>query len=168
MTHTPTTLGRELIQCRPEKNHPNQDWMSSWSSSATPGLPSTLLSFLWRMTNICNLCNKNEPDDLTHSLMTCPFNEHVGKFLLGALHHELPYLLPQQVTRLEVEVAKDKQLPVAFLIASVLSQVWEFRKLRKPCHTLVIRATLEAGVNILRKTRHHQAANDIMYLINSS
>ena len=188
VTHTPTTLGRELIQCRPEKNHPNQDWMSSWSLSATPGLPSTLLSFLWRMThdllpcqtrlfrlqmpngesNICNLCNKNEPGDLTHSLMTCPFNEHVGKFLLGALHHELPDLLPQQVTRLEVEVAKDKQLPVAFLIASVLSQVWEFRKLKKPCHTLVIRATLEAGVNILRKTRHHQAANDIMYLINSS
>ena len=99
--------------------------------------------------------------------MTCLFNEHVGEFLLGALHHELPHLLPHQVVRLEVNVSKDKQLPIAFLIASVLSQVWEFRKLRKPCHTLAIRATLEAGVNILRKTRHHQAAKNIMYLINS-
>ena len=138
-------MGRELIQCRPKKNHPNQDWMNSWSLSTTPGLPSTLLSFLWRMThdllpcqtrlfrlqmpnmksNICYLCNKNELDDLTHSLMTCPFNEHVGKFLLGALHHELPYLLPQ-VTRLEVEVAKDKQLPVAFLIASVFRYQYQY------------------------------------------
>ena len=59
-------------------------------------------------SNIYNLCNKNEPGDLTHSLMTCPFKEHVGKFLLGALHHELPHLLPHQVIRLEVEVSNDK------------------------------------------------------------
>ena len=162
--------GRELIPCRAELKNQGLDWSKNWSHSVTPGLPSTFLAFLWRMmhdllptqarlfrlrmpnaeNDVCTLCEMNVTGDLTHSLMLCSYNEEAGKFLLH----------PQQVVQLDLDVEENMKLPLVYIIASVLSQVWDFRKQKKPCKLQSIRAVLEAGVNILRKSRHFKIAEN--------
>ena len=185
ITNTPSEQGNPLVQCRAETNHPDIDWSKTWLLSITPGLPSSLLTFLWRMmhdllpcqtrlfrmrmpnvnSDICTLCNSNVIGDLSHSLLMCNYNGGAGQFLLDKLHHVLPNLLPSQVVLLDLDVDKDKQLPLVYLIATVLSQVWECRKDKKPCHLQSIRAVLEAGVNILRKSRHSKAADELFSIL---
>ena len=82
-------------------------------------------------SDICTLCNSIVIGDLSHSLLMCNYNGGAGQFLLDKLHHVLPNLLPSQVVLLDLDVDKDKQLPLVYLIAS---QVWECRKQKKPCH----------------------------------
>ena len=113
----------------------------------------------------CTLCDANAIGDLTHSLITCSYNGEVGQFLLDRLHHVLPNLLPHQVILLNFDVEHDKQLPLVYLIASVLSQVWECRGQKKACQLYSVRATLEAGLNILRKSRYSEAADEISSII---
>ena len=174
VTHRVANPGRELIPCRVEAKSQQLDWRRTWLLSATHGLPSPLLAFLWKMlhdilpcqtrlfrlrmpnatSDICTLCDQNVVGDLTHSLVLCSYNGGAGQFLLDRLHHVLPNLLPHQVALLDLDVEGDKQLPLVFLTASVLSQVWDCRMKKKPCQLMSIRADLEASVNILRKSRY--------------
>ena len=116
-------------------------------------------------SDICTLCDSNETGDLSHSLISCRYNAEAGQFLLDRLHQVLPDLRPHQVIQLDIDVAQDKQLPLVYLIGSVLSQIWDCRKQKKPCHLASIRAALEAGVNILRKSRHQKAANELCSIL---
>ena len=157
------------MPCRIECKHPELDWNRTWYLSVTSGLPSSFLTFLWRMlhdllpcqtrlfrlnmpnanSDICTMCDLNVVGDQTHSLMSCPLNGEAGQFLLEQLHQVLPGLLPKQVVLLDSDVDQDLQLPLVYLTASILSQIWECRMQKKPCHLQSIRAVLEAGVNIL-------------------
>ena len=180
-----TGPGRELVPCRAELKNPVLDWSRNWSHSVTPGLPSSFLAFLWRMmhdllptqarlfrlrmpnaeNDVCTLCDLNVTGDLTHSLILCRYNEEAGQFLLDILQQVLPHLHPQQVVQLDLDIEENMKLPLVYLIASVLSQVWDFRKQKKPCHLQSIRAVLEAGVNILRNSRHFKAAEKISSIL---
>ena len=181
VTHQPTGSGNELRPCRIERKHSELDWGRSWSLAVTPGLSSKHYSFLWRMVHdllptqarlfrlhmpnieseVCSHCDLNVAGDLPHSIIVCPYNDNAGQYLLEKLHVYIPNLLPQQVVLLDIDVDADLHLPLLFLISSVLSDVWECRKEKKPCHLHSIRAALEAGVNILRKSRHKKAAETI-------
>ena len=118
-------------------------------------------------SEICSLCTLKIPGELTHSLLLCPYNDGAGQFLLQKLHSHIPNLLPQQVTLLDLDVEADNQLPLVYLVAAVLSDVWECRKVKKPCHLNTIRAALEAGINILRKGRHRKAAEKLALILAS-
>ena len=98
--------------------------------------------------------------------MLCSFNDGAGQFLLDLLHGHSPALQPNQVVLLDLDVQGELQLPLVYLIASVLSQVWTFRKEKRPCHLASIRAALEAGVNIMRKSRHSKAAEKLSSILN--
>ena len=188
VTHQATNQGRDLLPCRIESKHPEVNWDRTWSLAATPGLSSVHLTFLWRMvhdllpsqarlfrmkmpnanSDICSLCTNNLVGDLSHSLLLCPYNDGAGQFLLSKLQEVISNPLPQQVVLLDLDLDENHQLPLVFLIASVLSQVWECRKEKKPCHLSTIRATLEAGINILRKSRYQKAAEKLMLLISNN
>ena len=94
-------------------------------------------------SDICTLCNSIVIGDLSHSLLMCNYNGGAGQFLLDKLHHVLPNLLPSQEVLLDLDNDKDNQLPLVYLIASVLSQVWECRKQKKPCHQSCLRSRCE-------------------------
>ena len=110
------------------------------------------------ISEVCTHCDLNVAGDTAHSLVLCPYNGGAGLFVLNQLHKVLPQLQPHQVVKLDLHVEQDLQLPLTFLISSVLLDVWECRRQKKPCHLHTIRAALEAGVNILRKSRHSKAA----------
>ena len=124
-------------------------------------LPTQGRLFRLRMPNansdICSLCHSNQVGNLVHSLLLCPYNNGAGLLLLEKLSNHIPGVLPQQIFLLDLDVAKDHKLPLEFLIASILSDVWECRKDKKQCHLNSIRAALEGGI-ILRKSRHNKAA----------
>ena len=103
--------------------------------------------------------------NLSHSLLLCTYNDGAGQFLLQKLRHHIPNILPQQVVLLDFDVDADLHLPLVFLIAAVLSDVWECRKEKRACHLATIRAALEAGVNILRKSRHNKAAETLALML---
>ena len=117
------------------------------------------------VSDICTQCDSAQVGDVTHSLVLCSYNGGAGNFLLDELHRVLPHLQPHQVVKLDFDVEQDLQLPLVFLTASVLSQVWECRKQKKPCHLFTIRATLEAGVNILRKSRHVKGVDRLISIL---
>ena len=173
--------------CRAEAKNPDVDWERTWSLAATPGLPSNLMSFLWKMvhnllpcpvrffrlqmpntkSNLCNLCDQKRVGDLVHCLLQCPYNGGADQFLMNKLSLHVPNLLPQQVVHLDFKV-DDQQLPLMYLTGTVLSQIWTCRKEKRPCHLHSIRAALEANINILRKSRHREAAETLMKLLDMS
>ena len=81
--------------------------------------------------------------------------------MLEKLSDYVPNLTPQKLVLLDLDVSDDLHLPAVFLISSVLSEIWESRKYKKPCHLNSIRAALEAGINILRKSRFHKSARKL-------
>ena len=142
VTHEVVKSRMRLKPCKAEIKNPEVDWEKVWPLAVTPGLPSELLTFLWRMihnllpcqtrlfrlsmpnitSNICTLCDNNQVGDLTHSLMLCSFNDGAGQFLLSLLQNHIPSLQPAQVVLLDLDVQEEHQLPLVFLTASVLSQ----------------------------------------------
>ena len=109
-------------------------------------------------SSICDLCNIQATDNLQHALLQCPYNSSVSSYLLDILKNVLPDVQPEQVILLDLELHPEIELPVIYLISCLLSQIWDCRKLKKPSNLVNIRANLEASIQILRKTRHYQAA----------
>ena len=70
----------------------------------------------------------------------------------------LPDVQTEQVVLLDLHLQPDQELPVIYLIACVLSQIWDCRKNKKLSNLTHIRANLEASIQILRKSRLYLAA----------
>ena len=171
----------ELKPSRTELNHPDRNWELIWPLATTPGLPSELTSFLWllfhnilptrerlhhlNMPNItnplCDLCNLNTTETLHHALLQCPNNSSSGNFLLNCMQVISPALQSEQILLFNFDIQQDMKLPVMYIFSSILFQTWSCRKARRPCNMPSIRATLEAGVQILRKSRHQKASEKI-------
>ena len=187
VTHTVNDDGVQVPRpCRVEHKHPHVDWEQTWTLATTPGLSSDQSSFLWRMIHdllptrerlyrlsmpditspICDLCSMAAEDNTQHALLQCPFNT-ASSFLLRAIQNVLPHAQPNHLLHLQLHVEQDLRLTITFLISSTLSQIWQARKLKKSISLTSIRANLEAGVQILRKSRHWKAAIKLEELINS-
>ena len=164
-----------LKPCKAETNHPDVDWTQTWRLASLRGLSSEDQTFLWRMLhNIlptqerlhrmglpdapspdCTLCDSSTPDQLQHSLVTCPQNQEVSDWLLQKLRVHIPSLSPQQLVLLDLgPLHEDLELPLTWLVAQVLGNVWKTRKEKKAPRLYQTRAMLEAGIIIMRKRRY--------------
>ena len=173
---------RILKACRTEVRNPEVDWSLTWNLANSKGLNPEEKSFLWKMLhNIlptqerlfhlkmkntphpnCLLCDKSEPENLVHSLVTCPFNSDVSAWLLSVVHDHLPLVQPHQVVLLDLGPLEESLcLPLVWLISNTLSSIWGDRKDKKKPGLHRTRSSLEAKVNILRKSRFSNAAQII-------
>ena len=59
----------------------------------------------------------------------------------------------------------DSRVPITWVVARTLSIIWSARHSKKPVTVSSTRATLEASVMLLRKTRHASLATNIAELI---
>ena len=172
--------------CKTESKHPDIDWEQTWPLACIPGLESADCSFLWRMVHnllptqerlnrilnsvnspLCTLCNQQVVCDLPHALITCHFNNDIGNWLircLGLLH---PHLNPQQLVILHFDLdAKDRaSLSTVWLTAKTLEAIWQCRITKKASTIFATRATLEANIMLLRKTRFADCAEALENLI---
>ena len=138
------------------------------------GLNPAEKSFLWKMINnllptqsrlfrlkikntlspLCSRCDRGENDDLIHALITCNLNSETSTWLMTILQNYISALQPRQVVLLDLgPLDESLRLPLVWLISSTLSLVWEARRENKRPTLHKIRSSLEAKVNILRKTR---------------
>ena len=170
---------RELKPCRAELNFPDRNWDVIWTLTVTPGLSSELSSFLWLLfhnilptkerlfrmqmspSSLCDLCQMNRVDCLQHALLECPFNDSTGAFLLRCLQTVAPNLAADQVFSFNFPMDKALNLPIMYIFSSFLYQVWACRLSKRTCNQANIRATMEAGIQIIRKSRYLASAYKI-------
>ena len=180
---------RVLKVCRTESYNPGQDWERIWQAAITPGLPSSFRTFLWLMLhNIlptrarlfrmnlpnapspnCAFCDSGTPDTLLHALFLCSHSKPTADFLLTAIRTDIPEITPERILLLDFRT--DQMLPLVYLSASIMSQIWNCRKENKQCNITSIRATLEASIQILRKSRFRSSATKldaILAIVNTS
>ena len=166
---------KEYIKCRVERSSHNTDWENSshntdweniWRLARLPGPDNT--SFLFRMlhqtllipervartkpnqSSSCKLheCIPNLEVNLDHALIQCEANAWVGTQLLDCLDTIVPALSAEALLRLE--------LPVVWLLATVLHTNWNLRQSSTRIRQHLVRSQLEAEINLLRETRYQK------------
>ena len=175
------------IRSKTETQNPNINWDQVWALSILPGLDSTDNSFIFCLlhnllptqerqhrvlshkvtSSHCTLCSDDVPCDRVHALVNCPFNNGVGFWLLRCLAELVPQLQPDQLVFLNFNLnSHDKNaFPAAWLAAKVLHAIWLSRTKKKSTNIPTTRATLEANIMLLRKTRFKTSATALENLI---
>ena len=173
-------------RCKVESEYPDIDWDRTWSLACVPGLTSDNYTFLFKMVhNIlptqqrlhrilpsvtspqCNLCETQSICSLSHALFTCSYNAEVGIWLIRALSRVIPGVTAQQVILLDLNTDSKLHLPVVWTISQTLNLVWNCRIEKKSPSLFRTRASLEANIMLLRKTRFSRAAETIQEIISS-
>ena len=106
-------------------------------------------------------CPDNTEENLSHALIHCEGNEDVGHQLLSCLRTVEPGLQADGLLRLELPVEEDMELPLVWLLSTVLRALWDLRQTSTRVRQYLIRSQLEADINLLRETRFRDAVNRI-------
>ena len=93
-------------------------------------------------------------ENLEHALIQCQANNGVGMALMQTLRLTIPTLTPAEALRLELNVSAEEELPLVWLLAATLLSIWEQRQTSQKVQPYLVRANLEAKVNLLRKTSY--------------
>ena len=172
---------QEYVQCRVERMSPETDWENVWRLARLPGLGPDNISFLFRMlhqtlptqervsrikpnlSSSCKIqdCPANTEENLGHALLHCAGNDDVGHQLLNCLRNVEPGLQAEAVLRLELPIEEDMELPVVWLLATVLRTLWNLKQSSTKVRQYLIRSQLEADINLLRETRYQNAVSRI-------
>ena len=166
----------QLIACRVELLNPSCNWKAIWSNVRMKGLTSELMSFLFKLVhqllpsrnriarmsvggtsdNRCLLCNTNSEENLIHAFFMCPNNHIAGLALLGFVQKVEPNLSEEDAVTLNFsdQINDTEKLAVLYLLGTGLKFIWECRIEKKTIQLYVIRAKLEAKIELLRKTRY--------------
>ena len=114
-------------------------------------------------STICKVqdCSANVTEDIPHALINCPANGGIGHHLLSCLREVQPSLQVDAVLRLEIQVEEELELPVVWLVATLLRLVWELRQSSSRIRPYQVKSQLEAVINLLRETSYSKAAPKI-------
>ena len=138
--------------CRTESKNPQVDWESVWSLANLDGLCSIDKTFLWRMlhnihptqerlhrlemrnapTSICNHCNLNSIDNLSHSLISCTNNTQVSDWLLKVVRPHVPQPVPAELVLLHLgHIEEDMKLPLVLFLLKFWIKFGQAERKRK-------------------------------------
>jgi hypothetical protein len=173
-------------RCKIELEYPDTDWDRTWSLACVPGLTSCSYTFLFKMVhNIlptqqrlhrilpsvtspqCNLCDSQNICSLSHALFMCNYNAEVGSWLIKILNKLIPGVTAQKIILLDLNIDIKLHLPLIWTISQILNFVWNCRLEKKSPTLFRTRASLEANIMLLRKTRFTKAAVTIQEIISS-
>ena len=174
----------EFIPCRAELRSPGTDWECVWRRIRLPGLDSELTSFLFRLLHdllptkerqnrisaatpsTCRHCQDNTEEDLLHAMFLCEYNRDVSHALVQAILAYDNTITPRRLLTLEYDVADDDlELPITWVTAETLKQIWNSRLSGKRVRLYTIRAEIESKVAMMRKTRHYNSSQKILDII---
>ena len=114
---------------------------------------------------ICKHCDDQIVEDLQHALLSCSYNREISQALMDTLSISQPNLSPSKVLTLSFEVEEEMELPVVWLTTNILQKIWDFRKEKKRCDLVRVRADLEARVSLLRESRFSEPAAIISQML---
>ena len=170
----------ELIPCKAELMYPLHDWSRTWSLARLSGLSSNSMTFLFQMlhqilpcrerlarilprveNNICRVCNAGESDSQLHSLSACDGSRETFNWMLAGLNKVCENVTPPRVLLLDFSPSVPlpfHDLPVVWFCAEVLRRIFAYRREEKRCRLYVVRAEMEAEVNMLRRSKYSEMA----------
>ena len=165
--------GQVYIECRVERANQNVDWEHSWRLARLSGLGPENVSFLFKLLHQllptqervartkpgtspnCRVQGcQNQIDNIEHALIFCQSNDGVGLLLLRVVRGLLPEVEATTLSRLELQVDPDQELPLVFFISTVLCSIWTLRQSGQRVQRYLVRSEMEAKINLLRETRH--------------
>ena len=167
----PEGMPREYIKCRAEVRSPGTDWELSWRLSRLKGLGSHATSFLWKLLHgilpteerlarilpnsspNCKFCSEPVQANLEHCFFFCILSRTVGNKVLTLCQSICPGITPSQILRLELQVEQSEEMPIVWMVAQSLMNIWEARVKGKIADLYMTRADMESKVNLLRETR---------------
>ena len=97
-------------------------------------------------------------EDLEHALVQCTANNKMCNALVHTprLHHtDLPV---DACLHFDLTVEEEEELPLEWMLAATLLSIWEQRQASANVQPYLVRAQLEAKVNLIRKTRYENCA----------
>ena len=180
MESTPDGL-KSFIACRVELASPEVDWENCWRLSRMPGLGAELTSFLFKLlhqilptqervsrtnpaaTPLCKLasCNLEVVEDLSHALVHCRGNNGVGLKIVAGARTTLPGTSVEHLLQLNFGLEDDKELSTVWWLAAGFLAIWNTRAAGKRIDQYLIRAQLEAKINLLRETSFAGSVPDL-------
>ena len=112
---------------------------------------------------VCTLCSQEVTGNQIDALLHCPYNNGIGFWLIRCLREITPTLQPAQLIRLNFGFDQHQKnaLPAAWLTSKTLQAVWTSRVAKKNTTIAITRATLEANIMLLRKTRYKTCADTL-------
>ena len=84
---------------------------------------------------------------------------------MNTLSNLQPNISKSEALTLHFDVDEEMELPLVWLTCNVLHKIWDFRKEKKKCDLVRVRADLEAKVSLLRETRHKESAKTISKML---
>ena len=156
-----------LLPLKCELAAPDVDWGSTWRLARLKGLGPDLTSFLLSLTwgilpckarvskfkphvsANCQLCDTNTPETLEHAFYSCTGNQSIPVKLMSLLRTYEPGIEVHQVLNLDLNLDDSLELPLVWLVASLLQLLWQQRQEGRVC-PVKTRAELEARCRLLR------------------
>ena len=150
---------------------PSNDWQQTWRLARLRGLgpenSTFLLKMIWgilpckeRVSRIlpnaapeCQLCNNSTervPETLEHALLCCEGNNGIPNTLLTLFRSYVPDMTARQLLTLDLNLDSCMELPLVWILAVTLSNIWDQRKEGRVCPVRT-RADLEARCRLLRE-----------------
>ena len=157
---------------------PRTDWENCWRLARLPGLGPELSTFLFKLlhqilptqerisrTNPATgprckqpNCSDTRIEDLPHALVHCSGNNGVGWKIVDIARTLVPDAEVEQLLQLNVGVEDGQELALVWWLAAGFMAIWNLRSAGKRVDQYLIRAQLEAKINLLRETRYDGAA----------
>ena len=173
------------IPTRLELASPETDWENSWRLARLKGLGPEHGSFLFKLlhkllvtkerlnrtnqlaSSICQArgCSEDSVETLEHALVSCRANNNMGMALMHTLRLNQYHLTVDAALRLELTAEEDDELPLTWLLAATFQAIWEQRQSSMKVEPYLVRAQLEAKVNLLRTTRYTDCATKLDEMI---
>ena len=176
-----------LLPVRVESMYPSNDWSNTWRRSRIKGLDSELTAFLFKLLHgllptqdriarlgaseghvpgMCLHCHTDVEDPI-HAFFSCPHSMVAGLALLGWVQGLAHDVSPEEAILLQLDenITEIEELAVVYLLATGLKYIWESRMLKKQITLHQLRSELEAKVSILRKSRHKEAGEKMLELL---
>ena len=176
---------RKYIQCRVELASPGTDWEQSWRLARLPGLGPEHTSFLFKLlhqllptqervartspstnSNCKNSnCSGVMVEDQTHALVYCSGNNGAGIRIVEAAQTLVPWQGAERLLQLDGDVGQDDELAIVWWLAAGFMAIWEMRSAAKKIEPYLVRAQLEAKINLLRETKFEGALSRLENLL---
>ena len=113
----------------------------------------------------CTLCSAGTTKDCLHALLVCSHNSEVNKWVLGIIRSVVPTCTLEDITKFNFELSQDIKFPLIWILSYTFSLVWQLRLDKKSVPLYIIRASLEARIISLRKSRLFATVSKIQSLI---
>ena len=100
-----------------------------------------------------------------HALLHCRWNDGVGERVMAVIKDYRPNIQPEQLLCLDFQLDEEQTLPVIWMMATVLQIIWSLRTNNSRVQLYEVRVQMEAKINLLRETRHSNAARILNQIV---